>query len=190
MNSAHSHERLADERTRDKERKTKETGTPHVNTAVSAPHQTNSDRGEQTHTHNIVSHHNCSTTVRSKHLRPHEKARDSKSDLNLEDLEFWNIYKQRHIVTLLSVDHMTLWTDSQIAFFHSMSNHARDIYLIFVIQNAIRLKNACTVTHTYLNCARTHTQPSWGQKSSNIWGLCLASHQKAKQNLARKYEHI
>jgi len=47
---AHSHERLADERTRDKERKTKETGTPHVNTAVSAPHQTNSDRIEQTHT--------------------------------------------------------------------------------------------------------------------------------------------
>ncbi len=101
VNSAHSHERLADERTRDKERKTKETGTPHVNTAVSAPHQTNSDRREQTHTHTHTQHsfpaHNYCEVQTSETTR---KTRDSKYDLNLEDFEFWNIYKQRNIVTV------------------------------------------------------------------------------------------
>lgn len=85
---AHSHERLADERTRDKERKTKETGTPHVNTAVSAPHQTNSDRIEQTHTHTENS------------FPPHNycEVQTSETTLGIWDskayLEYWNIYNQ------------------------------------------------------------------------------------------------
>lgn len=48
-----------------------------------------------------------------------------------------------------------------------------------------------TATNNYLHVhTNTRTESSWGQKCSDIWGLCLASHQKAKQNLAHKYEHI
>lgn len=108
----HSHERLADERTRDKERKTKETGTPHVNTAVSAPHQTNSDRIEQTHTHTDTQHsfppHNYCEVQTSETTR---KTRN----LNLEDLEHWKHLKtKKHCNTSVcwSCDSLNRQSDS------------------------------------------------------------------------------